>query len=706
MWPAWSTPGLLVIGGDTHLYHYPWQVLWRDALAAGEFPFWNPYTFSGVPAFANPQAGYAYPPHWALLWLPPIPALNWTIGLHVLLAGLSTAWCAGRLGASKDGQFLSGVAYALGSATVARMWGGHLSLLEASAWLPVATGLAVGIQRRRAVVPLALAVGLLLLAGQPEMLLFALWWLPVWAVAAAWPEGRQAVGRALFRVGVGFGLGCGLAAVQLVPAAALVTVSFRQTALSWDFLTGASLPPWHLLGTLAPAVFGDPPSGTYWPSASNEWHERLLYVGLVPLLAAAWASGRWRWVCWACAIVAVALAFGRFAPWYAWAQAVLPGYATFRIPSKHLGLAALALALAAGLGIPRLQGRRVALVAVGIALFLGAASLTCAQWFPAVVPLLGGSDALANPAVREALGGLAAPALAVAALLLALVAVAALLPPPWAIRAQLLLAIVDLGLVLQPFRIQLADPQGIVAEGAPLREHARAAWVGGNDVLLGNYGPVLRVTQPAGYNPLFSNSYANLVTGQDQPVLVGIGRADNPVLYLLGYSVVIDPARAQVVVYEPAPPQAWVAHCVWPGTARDVRAPEFPRQACIALADATQRQEPVPPGPASVLAERPGWLLVQAEGPGWLVTTQPWYPGWAAWVDGAPATAEVVDGALVGVPLRPGAQTITLRYRPAGLELGILVSLATAVVLVGSWWWDHPRPRVRTVSHESRSLRS
>src|SRR5690242_19661536 len=45
MWPAWLTTHALVVSGDVLLIHYPRFVLWRDALAAGEIPFWNPYIF-------------------------------------------------------------------------------------------------------------------------------------------------------------------------------------------------------------------------------------------------------------------------------------------------------------------------------------------------------------------------------------------------------------------------------------------------------------------------------------------------------------------------------------------------------------------------------------------------------------------------------------------------------------------------------------
>ena len=94
MAPAWVSTDLLVVGGDVLVIHYPWFVLWRDALAAGEFPFWNPYSFTGIPAFATLQAGYGYPPHWLLTPLPAILAINWLVALHVILAGLGAAYCA------------------------------------------------------------------------------------------------------------------------------------------------------------------------------------------------------------------------------------------------------------------------------------------------------------------------------------------------------------------------------------------------------------------------------------------------------------------------------------------------------------------------------------------------------------------------------------------------------------------------------------
>src|SRR5439155_21816730 len=127
---------------------------------------------------------------------------------------------------------------------------------------------------------------------------------------------------------------------------------------------------------------------------------------------------------------------------------------------------------------------------------------------------------------------------------------------------------------------------------------------------------------------------------------------------LRGVGAVFGPGMRLSATPEPPRPPAWVARCSWPGGAPEVRASGFPRLACITRAAATAPEEPVPPGPASVREARAGWLVVEAEGPGWLVTTQPWYPGWAAWLDGASATVEVVDGALVGLALPAGIHTV------------------------------------------------
>ena len=312
MLPFWLNSDLM-LGGDAAVSNYPTLVVWQEAVARGELPWLNPYRLAGSPAFATPQAQILYPPNWLLLWASPGAMLNWSAGLHVVLAGLAAAWCAGQIGAGRAGQLLAGATYALGSASVARLAAGHVPFLAANAWLPLATGCAIRVGRPRSVELLALTVGMLALAGQPEVPILCLWWLPAWSVAAVvLQSGRRldglAVARNVLRTVVGVGLGLGLAGVLLIPVAALHSASGRAGGVSWEFQTVASLPPWYLLGLLSPELFGRP-DASYWPGESFEWHERLLYVGLIPLVAALRAPGRWRWACWVGVALSVGLAF-------------------------------------------------------------------------------------------------------------------------------------------------------------------------------------------------------------------------------------------------------------------------------------------------------------------------------------------------------------------------------------------------------------
>ncbi|MCC7106293.1 MAG: YfhO family protein [Chloroflexi bacterium] len=697
---VWLTSDALLLGGDAYLIHYPLLFYLRDSIFRGQLPLWNPYTFSGVPALANPEAAYFYPPNWLTLLLPTYLAMNWSLGLHIMLAGAGAAWCASRMGASRDGQFLCGIAYALGSAMVARQSGGHLPYLEGNAWLPIETGLVVTILRPRMVVPLALVTALIVLAGRPELPIFLVWWLPLWAYLAARSAGHRAVGRALFRTALGAGLGAALAAAQLAPTAALLSVSPRTTgSMGWDFLTSASYPLWHLLGVITPTAFGAP-SG-YWVGDSSEWHERLLYLGTVPLLAALFAHGRWRWACWGVAVLALMLAAGRYVPWYAWVQGVLPGYGSFRIPSRHLGLAALVLSLAAGLGADRLRGRSAATIAIGCAVAVNALSLTLDLWLPLAATVFGGADRLASAAASVNVSALAAPALQGASLVFLLVGLAAILPGVWAGRAVLALAVLELLVVLAPYRLSRSDGQNLLTSAQLLLGRERAVYLGNGGALLANLGPVFHVRQPVGYSWMYNRDYGVLLTGTRSWVAFDVDKPEARPLYLLGYDTVIDPSKRLVTVREPRSPRVWVARCAWPGSASTVRQADFPWSSCVVREGAARGDATTPPGPATITAEGTGWLAMMAEGPGWLVTDQPWYPGWDATLDGQPVPVETVDGALVGVSLPPGWHEVRVSYLPAGWQIGLGVSSLAALLLTVVGWRDWRSRRHRSAQAQT-----
>jgi hypothetical protein len=271
--------------------------------------------------------------------------------------------------------------------------------------------------------------------------------------------------------------------------------------------------------------------------------------------------------------------------------------------------------------------------------------------------------------------------------LLILAACCCLLPRRLARGSLLVITAAELLILLGPFRFA-APTVPTVAGGeaiAALAGYQRVAIVGNGGASIANDGPLLNIEQPAGYLSLFSRGYAELVTGvANAGVVLTIDPGKESILELLGYAATYQPDSRRLTLVSPPPPLVWVAHCVRPGGAAEVRAPGFPRRSCVTLPAAGPPQE-VPPGRADLLYRRAGELSAEADGPGWLVTVEPWYPGWRAWIDGVSSDVEVVDGALVGVLLPPGRHVVELRYIPAGLELGALISTLTLLLLGAIW---------------------
>jgi hypothetical protein len=78
-------------------------------------------------------------------------------------------------------------------------------------------------------------------------------------------------------------------------------------------------------------------------------------------------------------------------------------------------------------------------------------------------------------------------------------------------------------------------------------------------------------------------------------------------------------------------------------------------------------------------------MRVATDHGGLLVVSENWYPGWTADIDGTPADVVRTNYTLMGVTVPPGVHYVTLRFRPASLALGAVVSAATALVLTVAW---------------------
>ena len=90
---------------------YPWKTLAIELLKNGQFPLWNPYSFSGSPLFANVQSAVLYPFNMLYVILPQV--LSWTVlvMLQPLLASFFTYLYAREIKISKLASFLAAISY-------------------------------------------------------------------------------------------------------------------------------------------------------------------------------------------------------------------------------------------------------------------------------------------------------------------------------------------------------------------------------------------------------------------------------------------------------------------------------------------------------------------------------------------------------------------------------------------------------------------
>lgn len=92
-------------------------------------------------------------------------------------------------------------------------------------------------------------------------------------------------------------------------------------------------------------------------------------------------------------------------------------------------------------------------------------------------------------------------------------------------------------------------------------------------------------------------------------------------------------------------------------------------------------------GEARVTAveRRPTWWSVTAEGtdPVFVASSISNTPGWRASIDGSRLPLDTVNGAFVGFTVPAGKHVIQLRYEPLDVEIGLVVSIATLLLLAG-----------------------
>ncbi len=93
---------------------------------------------------------------------------------------------------------------------------------------------------------------------------------------------------------------------------------------------------------------------------------------------------------------------------------------------------------------------------------------------------------------------------------------------------------------------------------------------------------------------------------------------------------------------------------------------------------------------------------VNAQKDGILFTTISWEPGWTIYVDGKKTEPVKLADALIGVPVSKGEHTVEMKFFPAGMALGMILSAAGIAVVVMIGYYEHRNRKAASDKREQQ----
>lgn len=398
-----------LLTGDLRDVFLPLEDFYRQELAAGRMPLWNPNTAMGFPALASSQIGFWYPPLLALRVLPPEPALAVAYLLHGIFLAAGVYLYSRSLSTSRTGALLAATAFTGSGFVIGHLT--HANILFGITWLPwvllCADKLAQTL-RPRFLLLTSLGIALSALPGHFHIaaIILAFAGVRLWSGLRAHQRGATRAHTvwtfALLLVPI-LALTTLLTAAQLLPTLELALESSRGPGGSFDLdrANQHSFPPWQAITFFLPAFFGFPDLSEYW--GTRPLVEMAAWIGVLPFLLALVGiassldfrkrqSAR-PYLFWTVtAIAGFLLALGRWSPFRF--VGLEPTLGIFSSPARYLLLTQFSLAILAGFGLDRLQTTSRRLTRFVGALSLAAAALIAGGFvvlrtFPESVQRLG-----------------------------------------------------------------------------------------------------------------------------------------------------------------------------------------------------------------------------------------------------------------------------------------------------------------------------
>ncbi|GEM_PF-3148179 len=351
--------------GDLPFLFKPMREFAAAQLSNGIFPFWEPFSMSGRPFFADPQTELLNPFTFLFLLLPSHLAFSWVYFLHFLIGGVGLFYFARRLQVSVLGATLGSLIYLFSSPHVLHLYAGHFVIVSTMAWTPWVLWAMEGFLQRpswRGAGLFGLCLAINLYGGFVQFTYYlgcvVLVYL-IWAILKGRLKGYFL--KSSFQLSFATLLGLGAFIVQMYPAWELTQNSIREGG-DLSFTSSYALSLENMVTLVAPKFFGElaegDSEGQYYFGQNFVW-ENTSYFGVVSLtllltlFRRKTQSDQIFWV--GIFLASFILALGNATPLFKWCFDNIPGFSLFRGYNKTLSFSCLALAILAGMQLDQLR---------------------------------------------------------------------------------------------------------------------------------------------------------------------------------------------------------------------------------------------------------------------------------------------------------------------------------------------------------------
>jgi len=282
------------IGFDNVRQMLPYRSFSKEAIMSGAVPLWNPHIFAGSPHIAMLQPAFFYPGTLLDIMLPLEYAWTIMVLIQPIIAGLLTYIFLRALKVSGKASLIGAMSFAFSGWMIA-WWEEFLIVTHSIIWLPLALYGSLLIWQRKSlgVLWLTLALSLSVFAAFTQSTLYLGLTVIAWNVAL-WrthnntqtpKETRSWLHHPWLGIIIsGVSTLC-ITAIQWVPTLETYLLSPRASDDASYIFSGHLLPLTRLVTLFAPDYWGNP--GTYNAFGNpGFYHERIIYLGLVPLFLA------------------------------------------------------------------------------------------------------------------------------------------------------------------------------------------------------------------------------------------------------------------------------------------------------------------------------------------------------------------------------------------------------------------------------------